>query len=80
MGYNKLENSYTDRNIIPPYLPPEKPVCRRRSNSEKQTWNIGLVQNRERGTSSLYIVTQVIYLKCRVHHVKCQAEGLTDWN
>ena len=59
VDYNKLENSYTDRNIIPPYLPPEKPVCRR-SNSEKQTWDIGLVQNRERSMSSLYTVTQVV--------------------
>ena len=29
-------------------LPPEKPVCRTRSNSYNWTWNNGLVQNRER--------------------------------
>ena len=26
-------------------LPPEKPVCRSRSNNQNQTWNNGLVQN-----------------------------------
>ena len=30
---NKLENSSRDGNIRPPYLPPEKSVCRSRSNS-----------------------------------------------
>ena len=33
MDHNKLENSSRDRNIIPPYLPHEKSVCRSRSNS-----------------------------------------------
>ena len=28
-----VENSYRDGNTIPPYLPPEKSVCRSRSNS-----------------------------------------------
>ena len=44
----------------PPYLPPEKPVCRSRSNSQNQTWNNRLVPNRERSTSRLYIVTLLI--------------------
>ena len=30
---NKLENSEREENIRPPYLSPEKPVCRWRSNS-----------------------------------------------
>ena len=30
---NKLENSYRDGNTKPPDLPPEKSVCRSRSNS-----------------------------------------------
>ena len=30
---NKLENSERDESTRPPYLSPEKPVCRRRSNS-----------------------------------------------
>ena len=37
--HNKLENSERDGNIRPPDLPPEKPVCRSRSNSYKWTWN-----------------------------------------
>ena len=31
---NKLENSERDRNTRPPYLPPEKSVCRSRSKLE----------------------------------------------
>ena len=31
--HNKLENSSRGGNTRPPYLPPEKPVCRSRSNS-----------------------------------------------
>ena len=30
---NKLENSERDGNTRPPYLPPEKSVCKSRSNS-----------------------------------------------
>ena len=33
VDHNKLENSLWDGNTRPPYLPPEKPVCRSRSNS-----------------------------------------------
>ena len=33
VDHNKLENSSGDGNTIPPYLPPEKPICRSRSNS-----------------------------------------------
>ena len=33
VDHNKLENSERDGNTRPPYLPPEKPVCRSRSNS-----------------------------------------------
>ena len=42
---------------IPPYLPPVKPVCRSRSNNKNQTWNNRLLQNWEKNTSRLYIVT-----------------------
>ena len=31
--HNKLKNSSRDGNPKPPYLPPEKSVCRSRSNS-----------------------------------------------
>ena len=33
VNHKKLENSERDGNTRPPYLPPEKPVCRSRSNS-----------------------------------------------
>ena len=33
VDHNKLANSSGDGNIIPTYLPPEKSVCRSRSNS-----------------------------------------------
>ena len=33
VNYNKLENSSRDGNTRPPDLPPEKSVCRSRSNS-----------------------------------------------
>ena len=33
VDHNKLENSERDGNTRPPDLPPEKPVCRSRSNS-----------------------------------------------
>ena len=51
-----LENSSRDENTRPPDLPPEKSMCRSRSNSWNWTWN-KLVLNRERSTSRLYIVT-----------------------
>ena len=33
VDHNKLENSSRDRNTKPPYLLPEKSVCRSRGNS-----------------------------------------------
>ena len=33
VDHNRLENSSRDGNTRPPYLPPEKPVCKSRSNS-----------------------------------------------
>ena len=55
--HNKLENSERDRNTRTPDLPPEKSVCRSRSNGYNWTWNNRLVPNQERSTSRLYIVT-----------------------
>ena len=55
MDDNKLENSSRDGNTRPPDLPPEKSVCRSRSNSQKRTWNRRLVQNWERSMLRMYI-------------------------
>ena len=49
-----------DGNTRLPYLSPEKPVCRTRINSYNLIWNNRLVQNWERSTSSLYIITPFI--------------------
>ena len=48
VNHNKLENSYRDGNTRPPYLPPEKFVCRSGSNSQNWTWNSRLVPNQEK--------------------------------
>ena len=46
VDHKKLDNSSIDRNTRPPYLPPEKSVCR--------------YPNQERSTSRLYIFTLLI--------------------
>ena len=58
--HNKLWKILRDGNTRPPDLPPEKPVCGLRSNSQNWTWNNRLVQNWERSMSRLYIVTLLI--------------------
>ena len=55
-----VENSERDGNTRPPYLPPEKSVCRSRSSSQNWTWNNRLLPNWERSTTRLYIVTLLI--------------------
>ena len=44
---------------IPPYLPPEKPVCRSKSKLQPD-WNNGMVKNWERSTPNLYIIILLI--------------------
>ena len=56
VNHNKLENSSRDENTIPSDWPPEKSVCRSRSNSQNQIRN-RLVPKWERSTPRLYIVT-----------------------
>ena len=46
VDHNKVENSSRDGNIRPPYLPPEKSVCRSRRNSLNWTWNKGESESR----------------------------------
>ena len=60
VDHRKLENSERDGNTRPPYLSPEKPVCRSRSNSWNWMWNNRLFSDREGSTSRLYIVTLLI--------------------
>ena len=45
VDHNKLWKILKDGNTRPPYLSPEKPVCRSRNNSYNQTWNNRVVQN-----------------------------------
>ena len=51
VDYNSCGKFLRDGNTRPPYLPPEKSVCRSRSNNQNWTWN-RLVPNRER---SVYV-------------------------
>ena len=55
-----MENSERDGNTRPPDLPPEKSVCRSRTNIYNWTWNNRLFSNWERSISMLYIVTLLI--------------------
>ena len=75
-----VENTSRDGNTRPPDLPPKKSVCRSRSNSYNWTWNNRMVPSWERSMSRLYVVTELIYLICRVHHVKCWAGWSINWN
>ena len=60
VDHKKLKNSERDGNTRWQDLPLEKPICRSGSNSENWRWNNGLVPNRKRSTSRLYIVTLLI--------------------
>ena len=57
MDHNKLWKILKEMGL-PDHLnlPPEKSICRARSNSCNWTWNNRLVPNRERSMSRLYIV------------------------
>ena len=74
VDHNKLENSERDGNTRPPYLPPEKPVCRSKS------------RDLEHGTKlwKKYIKAvcchRAIYHVCRVHHAKGWAGWIISWN
>ena len=61
VDHNKLQKILKEmENTRPPYLPPEKSVCRSGRNSQNWTWNNRLVPNRKRSASRLYIVTLLI--------------------
>ena len=51
-----------------------------KKHSLNWTWNNGLVQNWEGSMTRLYVVTLLISLTCRVHHVKFWATWITSYN
>ena len=54
-------------------LPPEKPVCGSRKNSQNQTWN-NYCFKFGKGVRQVYILSfYLCNILCRVHHTKCQA-------
>ena len=58
VDHNKLWKILQEMAILDDLnLPPEKPVCRSRSNTWNWTWNNGEDPDLERSTSRLYIVT-----------------------
>ena len=67
---------FLDGNNRSPYLSSEKPVCSSRRTNKNLTWNNGLVQNLERSTSRLYIVTLLIEFIRKLH----PARGSSSWN
>ena len=61
VDHNKLWKILKEKeNTRPLDLPPEKSVCRSRSNSQSWTWNHRLVPNWDRRMSRLYVVTLII--------------------
>ena len=80
VDHNKIWKIPRDGNTRPPDLPPEKSVCRSRSNSYNWTWNNRLVPNWERSTSRLYVVTLLIQHRCKVHYENYWAGWSTSWN
>ena len=61
VDHNKLWKILQEMAILDHLnLPPEKPVCRSRSNTWNQTWNNRMDPNWERSTSRLYIATLLI--------------------
>ena len=57
VDHSELWKTRRDGNTRPPDPPPEKSVCRVRSNSWKWIWNNRLVPNTKRSMSRLYNVT-----------------------
>ena len=65
MDHNKPWKILRDGNTRLPYLSPEKPVCRSRSNSWNRTWNNRLVPNWESSILRFYIVTCLFKLHAK---------------
>ena len=66
------KNSERDGDTRPPYLPPEKPVCRSEETVRTGHGTTDWFKIRK-GVQQGCILTPLIQLLCRVHHVKCLA-------
>ena len=72
------ENSLRDGNTRPPYLTPEKSVCRSRNSSYNRTWNNRLVPNWERSTSVCMLLPCLfgLYAECIMRNARLdEAQG-----
>ena len=79
VDHNKLWKILQEMGI------PDHLICLLRNlyaglETTNQTWNKKLVQNWERSTSRLYIVTLLIQLICRVRLEKYWAGWIPNWN
>ena len=74
-NYGKFFKRWKHKTI----LPASWETCMQVRKQQNWTWNNRLFPNQERSMSRLYIVTLLIELICRVHHVKCQAGWSTSW-
>ena len=77
VGHNK-HGKFFKRWKHKTILPASWETCMQVRKQQNWTWNNRLFPNQGRSTSRLYIVTLLIELICRVHHVKCQA-GWSTW-
>ena len=79
-----VENSSRDGNTRPPDLPPEKSVCRSRSNSQNQTWiNRSFPGGYDSTLSLLRARVQTMVRELRSHklpkNINKQSETMTDF-
>ena len=79
VGHNKLW-TFLERWAYQTILLASWEAYMRTKKQQNQVWNSELVQNWERSTTKLYIVTLIIYLICKIHHAKCWAGWITNWN
>ena len=74
VDHNKLENSSRDGNTRPPYLSPEKSICKSRCNSYNRTWN------KQTGSKSGKEYIKAVYCHSAyltyMHSTSCE---MTDW-
>ena len=80
VDHKKLWKILRNGNTRPPYLPPEKSVCRSRSNSYKQTWNNRLVPNWESSVSRLILSACLFNLYTEDSMPNARLDESTSWN